>query len=146
MLPVAPARFSTTTVCPSRGPSSSAAMRPVMSVVPAGGNGTTKRIVRDGHASCARGTAGGGGRAPPPQGRGGGAAGDAGGAGGGEGPNKGDRPRRPRFRGGGEGGRGEQRRARPEQPPAGKYDHAGHSTLAPLRCATSCHLRRSTAR
>ena len=48
--PPAPARFSTTTVWPSAGCSFSAITRAMMSVVPPGGNGTTIRTGRFGHA------------------------------------------------------------------------------------------------
>jgi len=51
MIPAAPARFSTTTDCPSRAASLSAMMRLVMSVVPPGAAGTMMVMGRSGQAA-----------------------------------------------------------------------------------------------
>jgi len=54
MTPAPPALFSTIIVWPSVAVILSAIMRPMMSVGPAGANGTTSRTVRSGYLSWAR--------------------------------------------------------------------------------------------
>ena len=51
MLPFAPARFSTTMVCPSSGPSESATVRAMTSGAPPGAIGTTSLIGLDGYCA-----------------------------------------------------------------------------------------------
>jgi hypothetical protein len=51
MVPPAPGRFSTTTVCLSEAPTFSKTMRPTMSITPAGAKGTKRRMLREGYAA-----------------------------------------------------------------------------------------------
>jgi hypothetical protein len=53
MIELPPARLSTTTDLPRRSDSGVATMRPTMSLLPAGGNGTISRIGRAGYESAA---------------------------------------------------------------------------------------------
>src|SRR4051812_43256313 len=53
MLPLAPARFSTTTVAPVRSPSRAAIFRAIASPPPPAEKGTITRIGRDGYVCCA---------------------------------------------------------------------------------------------
>src|SRR5438105_4291490 len=53
-MPLAPGLFSDTTGCLSLSRRPSATMRPERSVMPAGGNGISSRIGRDGYGSAAK--------------------------------------------------------------------------------------------